>query len=156
MPSSSKSFLKTSFKPYSYSSKRSSSSSKDDNTYVIVIIAVLLFAIIAGTIIYSSYNKEKFTNKDNKLIYLYMEQCGHCKNFTPEWEKMATKINNDANSKFYMTKYDLNDNSEGTKLSTANKIDYAPAIVLITPNKNEIYNGNRSEEDITKWVLSKV
>lgn len=150
MPSSSKSFLRTSFK-----SMTSSKRGKDDSsTSIIVSIAILLFIIIAGTIIYNSYNREKFTDQPNKLVYLYMESCGFCKDFNKVWEKMQKgdldkyKIN--------MEKYDLNNNEKGKQLSNENKINYAPAIILITPSGNFIYEGERTELAIFNWISTKV
>lgn len=154
MPSSSSSrnFLKTSFKPILSSSKKS----RTDNTYIMIIIAVLLFAIIAGVIIFNSSKNERFTNAPNKLIYLYMSECGFCKEFTPLWDEMTKVVNADATSKITMEKYDLNKEEEGKRLSTQNKIDYAPAILLITPSNNFLYEGERTKEAITKWVSTKV
>lgn len=150
MPSSSKSFLKTSHKSIS-SSRRS----KDDSsTTIIVTIAVLLFVIIAGTIIYNSYNREKFTDYPNKLVYLYMEKCGFCKEFNNVWDEM--KKEDLDKYKINMEKYDLNDKGKGKELSEKNKINYAPAIILITANANFLYEGERTKLEIFKWVSTKV
>ena len=146
MPSSSsKKFTKTS------SSRRGS---KDDSTSIIVTIAVLLFIIIGGTIIYNSYNREKFTNQPNKLVYLFMEKCGFCKEFNNVWEEMSKE---DLDKyKINMEKYDLNDQGKGKEISNANKINYAPAIVLITPNGHFLYEGERTKIAIFKWISTKV
>lgn len=152
MPSSSKSFLKSSFKSIS-SSKRG----KDDSSTIIVTIAVLLFIIIGGVIIYNSYYREGFTNnvnKPNKLVYLYMEKCGFCHEFNEVWKEME-KENKDE-YKINMEKYDLNDQGKGGELSKANKINYAPAIILITPSGNFLYEGERTKLQIFKWVSTKV
>ncbi len=151
MPSKySKSFLKTSIKSMSSSKKGDS-----DGTYIIVSIVLLLFAIIAGTIIYNSYNKEKFT-VDNILYYLYMENCGHCKDFTPVWDAMNTTNDANTSSKFLMKKLELNNDEVGKKISTENKIDYAPAIILVTPKKSYIYEGVRTQEAIFRWISDKL
>jgi thiol-disulfide isomerase/thioredoxin len=149
MPSSSKSFLKTSFKSIS-SSKRS----KDDSSSTILVsIALLLFIIITGTIIYNSYNREKFTsNQPNKLVYLYMENCGFCKEFNKVWEEMEKE--DLTKYKININKFDLN--NEGKELANANSINYAPAIILITPNKHFLYEGERTKLEIFKWVSTKV
>jgi len=149
MPStSSKSFLKTSFK----------SPKKSDNSSILVVLGIFLFIIIVGVIIFGAYkNREFFTNTPNKLVYLYMNSCGFCKEFTPIWEEMTTEVNkNPTTYKLTMEKYDLNDKGQGTKLSQENNVDYAPAVILITPAKNFLYEGERTKEAIYKWVSSKV
>jgi len=152
MPSSSsKSFLKTSHKSMS-SSRRGSN---NDTTSILVTIALILFIIIAGTIIYNSYIREKFTDpQPNNLVYLYMESCGFCKEFNNVWEEMSK--DNLTKYKINMKKFDLNDQAEGKVLADANKINYAPAIILITPNNNFLYEGERTKLEIFKWVSTKV
>jgi hypothetical protein len=149
--SSSKSFLKSSYK--SSSLKRG----KDDSSTIIVTLAVLLFIIIGGVIIYNSYYKERFTNnanQPNKLVYLYMEKCGFCKEFNEVWKEMLNE--NKPEYKINMEKYDINDQGKGNEISKANKINYAPAIILITPSGNFLYEGERTKLQIFKWVSTKV
>jgi len=153
MPTTPKSFsLRTSFKPILSASRKSISKSNDDTTSIIVAIAVLLFIIIGGTIIYNSYNREKFTNPPNTLVYLYMTNCGHCQEFTKTWEDIETDVKSGSYN-FQMKKYNLNDDEEAKKLSTKENINYAPAIILVTPKANYIYNGNREKALILKWVV---
>jgi hypothetical protein len=152
MPSlSSKSLLKTSHKSIS-SSRRGSN---DNSTSILVTIALILFIIIAGTIIYNSYFREKFTGaQPNKLVYLYMENCGFCKEFNNVWDEMSKE--DLTKYKINMEKYDLNDQAKGKVIADANKINYAPAIILITPNNNFLYEGERTKLEIFKWVSTKV
>jgi hypothetical protein len=147
--SSSKSFLKTSHKSIS------SSKNNSDGTFILISIALLLFIIIAGTIIYNSYNREKFT-VNNKLVYLYMDRCTHCKDFSSVWDLMVSEVKlNPDKYKITMEKYELNNDEVGKNIAVKNEINYAPAIILITPSKNLIYEGERTKEAIFKWVLDK-
>jgi hypothetical protein len=149
MPSSSsKSLLKTSYKSMS-SSRRGK---EDSSTTILVSIALLLFIIIAGTIIYNSYNRENFTNQPNKLVYLYMETCGFCKEFDKVWEDIEKE--DLTKYKINVNKFDLN--KDGKDIANANSINYAPAIILITPNKHFLYEGERTKLEIFKWVSTKV
>jgi len=53
-------------------------------------IAVLLLVIIVAYRIWDSYYfKEGFTTPDS-CTYFYMEECGHCKRFAPEWDKFVS------------------------------------------------------------------
>lgn len=149
MPSSSsKSFLKTSYKPISSSSSRRG---KTDDTYIYVIIAVFLFAIITGTIVYSSYRNEKFTNPESKLVYLYMSGCVHCKDFDNEWVKIEDDNENKEKYNIKVDKLDLNE--KGKSIAADNKINYAPAIILLkSDGTNIIYEGKRTKDEIYKWI----
>lgn len=125
---------------------------EDSSTTILVSIALLLFIIIAGTIIYNSYNRENFTNQPNKLVYLYMNTCGFCKEFDKVWEEIEKE--DLTKYKINVNKFDLN--NDGKDLANANGINYAPAIVLITPNKHFLYEGERTKLEIFKWVSTKV
>lgn len=125
---------------------------EDSSTTILVSIALLLFIIIAGTIIYNSYNRENFTNQPNKLVYLYMETCGFCKEFDKVWEDIEKE--DLTKYKINVNKFDLN--KDGKDIANANSINYAPAIILITPNKHFLYEGERTKLEIFKWVLTKV
>lgn len=125
---------------------------EDSSTTILVSIALLLFIIIAGTIIYNSYNRENFTNQPNKLVYLYMETCGFCKEFDKVWEEIEKE--DLTKYKINVNKFDLN--KDGKDIANANSINYAPAIILITPNKHFLYEGERTKLEIFKWVSTKV
>ena len=71
-----------------------------NNTRLYIVLGIIALAIIIGTVVGSSY-RERFTNPSKEIVYLYMETCGHCKNFTPIWEQMAEN-NKD---KFTFNKY---------------------------------------------------
>ena len=53
-------------------------------------IAVLFVVIILAYRIWTSYYfKEGFTTPDS-CTYFYMEECGHCKRFSPEWDNFVS------------------------------------------------------------------
>lgn len=127
-----------------------------DNTTLFILIGILAFAIIVGTVIGSSYNyNEKFTVNNNKLVYLYMTTCGHCKEFNTTWEDISNKVNNDKTKyPFSAIKMDLA--KEGSEYATKYDIQYAPAILFIKEGstvKNE-YNGSRTVDKVLDWALS--
>jgi hypothetical protein len=155
----SKTFYKssTSYGVPHHSSTRGYSSSKGKTqSTMLVVLGILLFVIIVGVIMYSSYNREGFFSASpNKLVYLYMENCSFCKEFNSTWETIETEVkSNSAKYNITMDKLDLN--KEGQQLSNQNGIDYAPAIVLITPAKSYIFEGDRTKTEILKWVSSKI
>ena len=137
---------------------RRSSSGGGSNTKLLLIIGIFAFAIIIGTLVGKSYfNREKFTN-NNQLIYLYMENCGHCKKFNETWNKINESVKDPSNAnkyKFTTHKYDLMNDDKGIKYATENKIDYAPAILFISSNdKVKIFDENsRMPEIILEWAV---
>jgi len=133
---------------------RSSSfkSNSSNNTRLYVVLGIFLIAIIAGTIIGTSYrNRELFSNS-KKLVYLYMENCPHCKTFDKEWTAIETAVKNDKKMEdLILEKYNLNE-PVGQKYAKDNNIEYAPAILFISSKTIE-YNGNtRTSKDILDWV----
>jgi hypothetical protein len=135
MPSlSSKSFLKTK----SMSSSRRGSN--DNSTSILVTIALILFIIIAGTIIYNSYFREKFTGaQPNKLVYLYMENCGFCKEFNNVWNDMSKE--DLTKYKINMEKYDLNDKEyQEYKLSNEDKEELKSYLLKRLNNNGFIFS----------------
>jgi len=136
---------------------------KSDNTTLFIVIGIFVFAIIIGTIIGSSYNsRERFTdssptNSNNKLVYLYMDGCGHCADFNTTWENIKNKVEgNPGTYNFTVEKYNLG-NGKGSEYAKQFQISYAPAILFIkassSSTKNE-YNGSRTVDEVLKWASS--
>jgi len=154
----SKTFYKSSSSygvPHHTSTKGYSTSKGKTQSSMLVILGVILFVIIVGVIMYSSYNREGFFASPNKLVYLFMENCSFCKEFNSTWDTITKEVNSNS-SKYNITMEKLDLNKEGQKLSNENQIDYAPAIILITPAKNYIFEGDRTKTEILKWVSSKI
>ena len=126
-----------------------------DNTTLFILIGMFAFAIIIGTIIGSSYNKTERFGNNNKLVYLYMDGCGHCNEFNIHWSNIKSKIDgNKQKYSFSAEKYNLNDNSSGSNYAKTYDIQYAPAILFIKDGittKNE-YNGARTVDGVLQWA----
>ena len=60
---------------------------------VSIIIVVLVFFVggfILNLLMGGGIIHENLDNiNSSELTYYYMEQCGHCKRFTPEWENFS-------------------------------------------------------------------
>ena len=128
-----------------------------NNTRLYIVLGILAFAIIIGTIAGSSY-KELFTNPSKEIVYLYMETCGHCKTFTPVWDKIVANNKNN----FTFNKYDLNNDARGKELADTYNVSSAPTIMMLPipasateQQKNKhFYEGDRSESAIMAWANS--
>jgi thiol-disulfide isomerase/thioredoxin len=120
------------------------SSSGVDNTRLFVILGILAFAIIIGTIVGSSY-KEKFTNKKT-LVYIYMDNCPHCKNFEPIWDKIVNKIKEDKTySNLTTKKLDINNDE-------IKDVKSAPTIMILPSKKT--YEDARDVNKILDWAVN--
>lgn len=119
------------------------SSSGIDNTRLFVILGILAFAIIIGTIVGSSY-KEKFTNQKT-LVYIYMDNCPHCQNFEPIWNKIVNKVKEDKTYSNLTTKK-LNINNDEIK-----DVNSAPTIMILPSKKT--YEETRDVDKILNWAI---
>jgi len=90
-----------------------------------------------------SMNKDKST----KLVYFYMDGCGHCKKFTPTWDKFCS-----ANSSTIKT-YKF-EQSQVKEQIDSYAISGFPAVLLLDENNAKIdeYNGQRTLEGLTSYV----
>jgi hypothetical protein len=128
-----------------------------DNSMFYLLLGIFIIAIIIGSVMVTSFNnREKFANNNNKLVYLYMEGCHHCENFSIVWENIKSKIQSNPDKyTFSAEKYDLNDGSTGSNYSKTYDVHYAPAILFIKDNnkdKNE-YNGSRTVDEVLNWAV---
>jgi hypothetical protein len=55
-----------------------------------------------------------------------------------------------------LEKYELNKSDKGKDLATQTNVNYAPAIILMTPTKNYLYEKERNKEAIFKWASTLV
>jgi len=91
---------------------------------------------------------ENFENDNSKkLVYFYMNGCGHCEKFSPIWDKFS---NSNASS---ITTHKLERAQAKDKLEKYN-INGFPTILLLNENNEKLkdYNGDRSEEALKKFV----
>lgn len=129
---------------------------KPINLIYLAVGLVLLYVIVYYVLPSNMLFKENFENanvdsmnKDNskKLVYFYMNGCGHCKNFTPTWDEFCS-----ANSSSIKT-YKFEQAQVREKITEYN-ISGFPTILLLDENNAKIdeYSGERSVEALTSYV----
>ena len=132
---------------------------KPINLIYLAVGLVLLYVIVYYVLPSNGLFKENFENadvdsmnKDNskKLVYFYMNGCGHCKNFTPTWDKFCS-----ANSSSIKT-YKFEQAQVQEQISSYS-ISGFPTILLLDENNAKIdeYSGERSVEALTSYVNSR-
>lgn len=85
------------------------------------------------------------------LYYFHSPGCGHCKNFNPAWELLQQKLNGSGgvSAKSIDTTKPENEN-----LAFYYNVSAVPTIILITPDRNVEYSGNRSPDDLYNFVVA--
>lgn len=84
------------------------------------ILTLLILVLIATPILWAKANTEK-----PQLVFFYMHGCSACKQFTPLYEKMASKFA----TKFQFIKQDANSSSLANKLN----VNSVPTVFIINP-----------------------
>jgi len=132
---------------------------KPINLIYLALVLVLLYIIVYYVLPSKMLFKENFENanvdsmnNDNstKLVYFYMNGCGHCNNFTPIWDEFCS-----ANSSSIKT-YKF-EQSQVQEQITTYAISGFPTILLLDENNAKIdeYNGQRTVEALTSYVNSR-
>ncbi len=140
------------------SSTRRSNSSIWDSTWMYVLIGVLI--LVSAIIFFMWTPIEMFSNPEApkyptpatkpQLVYFYLQECPHCKDFTPIWDDAVNKINA-ASLKIDMQKYDIQDNALAKKYN----VNAAPTILYIDGETSTEYNGPRTADGLLAYVTSK-
>jgi len=105
---------------------------------------------------FTSYNQSlnnniiSYINKDEKhnLMLFYKPSCSYCNEFLPVWYKI---INNLPNHIIY-EEINTEKDEESKKKANQYKINTVPTLILNTGNKHNFYIGNRSYEDIERFL----
>ncbi len=114
----------------------------------IKIVALIVLAIIIHCLFFSqSTNMENFGNPTT-LTYYYMENCGHCKRFAPEWDTFVQNYTGTVK----LRKVEMNE--AGDDLEKYN-ISGFPTVIAVDENgdKKE-YDGPRTAEGLNKFLDS--
>ena len=122
----------------------------------LVLMYILIYYVLPTNMVFkenfdlfnSSSSIDSMNNdKSTKLVYFYMNGCGHCKNFTPTWDKFCS-----ANSSTIKT-YKFEQAQVREQIDTY-AISGFPAILLLDENNAKIdeYNGQRTLEGLTSYV----
>jgi hypothetical protein len=121
-----------------------------DMSYLIIVIVFLLIVIFASTYYINGNSMlENFVaNKNYSIEYYYMKGCSHCEKFnnTGIWEELEKTYG----KSIKFNKYENRENPDKVK-----KYDITgfPTIIIISNEKIvEEYNGNRSKDDLEKFI----
>lgn len=120
---------------------------KSSTIMKVVLISVLMISIYSVVFRKESIY-ENFGNPSS-CTYYYMEQCGHCKRFAPEWETFVKTYTGPVK----LRKVEASE--AGDDLEKYN-ISGFPTILIIDENGEYMdYDGPRTSEALTKFLSSK-
>jgi thiol-disulfide isomerase/thioredoxin len=88
-----------------------------------------------------------YINKNNlvKIQLFYKPSCKYCNDFMPIWTQIINNLPNNATYEEINTDIDL-------KSTNQNKITSVPTIILLIDNEKHIYIGNRTYNDINRFL----
>ena len=107
-------------------------------------------AIIAISIIWALFYKKKsnFENFGNPrtCTYYYMNQCGHCKRFSPEWDNFVQSYTGPVT----LRKVEMSE--AGDDLEKYNIRGFPTILVVDDKGEFKDYDGPRTSEALTKFL----
>ena len=115
----------------------------------LVFLGALVLVIVTLLYLFKiNFGIENFENeKSKKLVYFYMNGCGHCEKFSPIWEKFSN------NNKSSIKTYKLERTEAGDKIKKYDVKGF-PTILLLGENNEKIkeYDGSRTEDALIQFV----
>jgi len=111
-----------------------------------VVLALICLIILVLTLVWLSNIRSVRT-----VVLFYNDNCGHCKVFKPEWEKLKQVMHE--NPDFVLLDVDVAD--ENAMKSYSITIDGIPTIAIFdSSNKHEFYEGERTADALQKFLIA--
>lgn len=110
----------------------------------------ILSLTYAQTVATDSNFDELISSNPYVMVEFYAPWCGHCKRLQPEYEKAAQIVGDRA----VLAKLDAT--TEKNSASKYNIQGYPTVLWFEYGKMKEEYEGGRSAEDISSWVLARV
>jgi hypothetical protein len=139
---------------YGRSKGFSRSKTTSSNMSMYILLGVLILSSIAFVFMSQRYNMsfEPFTNaKTTRIEYYYKEECPHCVNFKPTWDKVST--NPELLGLVDFISYDIKKDGGKSAKYGINSIPEVIAVEMSSDNKKAAFeSSSRSEENLIAFV----
>lgn len=113
---------------------------------LLIIVCVLLFVFLYNLVVGRVNNYENFGNPKT-CTYYYMNNCGYCEKFTPEWDKFV----NNYNGPVILNKKERTETDEG-ELEKYN-VQGFPTVILCDENgEYKEFNGDRNSNGLIEFI----
>ena len=96
--------------------------------------------------------------KKHGIVLFYMNGCGHCETMKPAWNKLINELKDKHKNEIILGAIESGSMDMFKKHGISPSVSGFPTILYFHPNKlttPESYKGDRSYEDLKKWLLSK-
>jgi len=96
--------------------------------------------------------------KKHGIVLFYMNGCGHCETMKPAWNKLINELKDKHKNEIILGAIESGSMDMFKKHGINPSVSGFPTILYFHPNKlttPESYKGDRSYEDLKKWLLSK-
>ena len=136
------------FNLLSYLKKQLSFKKPLESLLFLGLVLFILYLIYKHVLPMLNLNIENFENDNSKkLVYFYMDSCGHCKNFTPTWDEFCNSNNSS------ITTHKIERAEAKDKLERYN-INGFPTILLLDENNDKLkeFNGERTVKGLQSFV----
>jgi len=92
------------------------------------------------------------------VVLFYMKRCGYCEILKPTWNKVVRDIKKLNNKDFIIGAIEASNMEKFNKSGHSPSISGFPTILHFSnvSKDTESYDGDRSENDLKKWVMSKM
>ena len=112
---------------------------------VLVFIFIFLYNLVIGNKVVAYNNYENFSNPKT-CTYYYMNNCGYCDKFTPEWDKFVAGYSGPV----VLQKKERQE--AGDELNKYN-VEGFPTVILCDENgDHKEFNGDRTSEGLNQFV----
>jgi len=94
-----------------------------------------------------------------KLIYFFMEGCGWCERFLPQWNLIKEKVDKKDLEHIKLYEFERNEiqsNERALKIQKHVEVNGFPTIIVKINNDYHKYEGNRTICDILKFIKQKL
>ena len=96
--------------------------------------------------------------KKHGIVLFYMNGCGHCETMKPAWNKLINELKDKHKNEIILGAIESGSMDMFKKHGISPSVSGFPTILYFHPNKlttPESYKGDRSYEDLKKWLLVK-
>jgi hypothetical protein len=93
------------------------------------------------------------------VVLFYMKGCYHCNVMKPNWNKVVKELKQSHSKDFILGAIESSDMERFNKVGLSTNISGYPTILYFPHGISkdaDMYDGNRSAEDLKKWITSKM
>ena len=141
----------------------------NETHYLLIIVSIFVVFYVVYWFRYKTHEKHQVTSRVNSprlnskipsksksepefvLYNFYSPMCGYCKQFMPVWNQLQAELKGHLNLAFRTINAS---DPANERISFYYNVNKYPTIILVTPQKNIEYVGNRTADDF-KDFLSK-